>query len=256
VARATARPVQAPKRRGATRERRLSGRRLWLAVGGAAVVAVGVAAALIAVSLSGGKSEPRAATVTGGPATAALFEGIPQRGIFLGSPTAPVTLIEFADLQCPYCAQWAEDSLPTVVRRYVRTGKVRLEFRGIAFIGPDSSTALNTVVAAASQNKLWNVLDLFYRNQGAENSGWVTEPLTRGILAAVPGLDVDRVLADRSSNAVADQILAARQRSLEAGVDSTPSFQIARRGEAPHRVELTSLEPSGITKALDAALAG
>jgi protein-disulfide isomerase len=157
---------------------------------------VGLAAGALAIGLviasqvsSGSGNTPATVTKPAGTAeSVALFRGIPQSGNVLGKPTAPVTLIEFADLQCPYCAVYATGVLPTVVREYVRTGKVMLEFRGMAFVGEDSRTALQTVVAAGLQNRMWQVLDLLYRNQGAENSGWVSEGLLRSVGSSVPGL--------------------------------------------------------------------
>ncbi len=89
------------------------------------------------------------------------------------------------------------------MREYVRPGKLRLEFRGLAFVGSDSATALRTALAAGRQNRLWNVVDLLYRNQGTENTGWVTESLLRSVGEATPGLDVGRMLSERGSSAVA-----------------------------------------------------
>ena len=66
-------------------------------------------------------------------------------------------------------------------------------FQGIAFIGPDSEKALRYVTAAGQQDRLWNVSELIYRNQGTENSGWVTNAFLRSVGAGVPGLDVDKV---------------------------------------------------------------
>ena len=95
----------------------------------------------------------------------------------LGNPNAPVTMQEFADLQCPGCDQYMTTAFPDIVRQYVRTGKVKVEWKGIAFIGPDSEKGLRFVNAAGQQDKLWNVAELIYRNQGTENSGWVTNEL-------------------------------------------------------------------------------
>lgn len=113
--------------------------------------------------------------------TAALLRGIPQRLNELGSPQAPVTMVEFADLQCAFCRDFALQTLPTIIDGYVRPGKVKLDFAVIAFIGPDSETALRAPYAPGLQGRLWNFVDLLYRNQGAENSGWVTDALLRSI---------------------------------------------------------------------------
>ncbi len=106
-----------------------------------------------------------------------MLAGIPQQGAVLGDPKAPVTLVEYADFQCPYCAQWSHGAFPTLVERYVRPGNVRIVFRGLAFLGPDSDRALRTAVAAGRENRLWNVVEALYHRQGHENSGWVTESL-------------------------------------------------------------------------------
>jgi protein-disulfide isomerase len=164
-----------------------------------ALLAVGmglaIGAALIAASLlssrSGATSEPPSApaeTLTAAAEVTAMLEGIPQDGTALGRPDAPVTLVEYADLQCPYCAQWALGALPTLVEEYVRAGKLRIEFRGLAFIGPDSETALRTALAGGRQDRLWHAVELLYANQGAENADWVTEDLIARLTASVPGL--------------------------------------------------------------------
>ena len=156
------------------------------------LIAAGLAAALIAISVTGGSDEPApGAAVHGAATTNALLGGIPQNGNVLGDPKAPVTLVEYADLQCPYCARWAVDTFPALVDEYVRPGKVRIVFNGLAFVGPDSLPALQTVVSAGEQRKLWNVAELIYHNQGTENTGWVTDDLMRTIGEAVPGLDAE-----------------------------------------------------------------
>lgn len=190
-----------------------------------------LAAALVAFSLVGssqGESKP-AAQIVGAQDTATLLAGIPQRGMVLGRANAPVTLVEYADMQCPYCARFNVDSFPALVRDYVRPGRVRVVFRGLAFVGPDSSTALDTVLAAGNQRRLWNVVELLYHNQGAENSGWVTESLLRSVGTAA-GLRVDTMLADRSSARVADARRAAQSAAQADGVTGTPSFSLGRTG--------------------------
>jgi protein-disulfide isomerase len=199
---------------------------------GVLVVAASLAAVLIAVSVTGGKEEPAAAGIHGAATTEALFDGVPQHGNVLGKPGAPVTIVEYADYQCPFCAQWARDTLPAIVDEYVRPGKARIVYQGIAILGPDSASALQTAVSAGRQNKLWNVGELLFHNQGAENSGWVTDDLLRQVGASVPGLDVDAMMDGRNSAEVATAVGSAQAAAQAAGVSATPSFEIGKTGGA------------------------
>ena len=231
-------------------------RRLLIGSVTGALVVAGALAAALALTSGGAKSTSPgpASDLTGVSAVQQMLAGVPQHGQALGSPTAPVTLVEFADPQCPFCAQWALEALPTIVRDYVRTGKVRVVFNGMYFVGADSETALRTALAAGRQNRFWNVLELLFRNQGVENTGWVTEPFLRSVGAAVPGLDVQKMLDARSSTAVAQALTQASALASEAGVNSTPSFAVGKTGGALQLVEVRELTAAGLTPSLDAAL--
>lgn len=185
-----------------------------------------------------------------------LFSGIPQQGTALGSPNAPFTLIEYADLQCPYCARWSRDALPTVVAKYVKTGKLRIVFNGMDFVGPDSHTALQTAIAAGREHHLWDVVHALYAAQGTENTGWVTDALVTEIASGVPGLDGSKLLSARSASWVESEVTRASAAAEAAGVHSTPSFQLGPTGGPFHLVRIDSLGPEGITPAIDSALAG
>ena len=228
-------------------------RRTYAAVGAVALI---VAAALIAASVIGTRGgEPAQADQLSPNDAPALLQGIPQSGPALGRPDAPVTLVEFADPQCPYCAQWSGQAFPELVRNYVRPGKVRVIFAGLAFIGPDSDEALRFALAAGRQGKLWQVMDLLYANQGAENSGWVSQDVLREIGDAVPGLDVERALRETQSQEVESQLAAAKDLQARLGVRSTPSFAAARAGGQLAPLQVTSLDAGGITPSLDKLLA-
>ena len=223
----------------------------------AAAVGLAVVAVLVGISLAGGKgsggSTP-STTVAMGPQTAALLAGIPQHGDTLGSPKAPVTLIEYADMQCPYCGQFARDTLPTLIRDYVRTGKVKIVFRGLEFVGPDSDTALRAVYAAGQQNRFWDYSHLLFENQGTENTGWVTEDLLKAVGQAVPGLDVDKMLAARNTQLVTDAIAVAGQHGTDDGVSHTPWFQVGKTGGVTSPLDVQSLDASAFTPTFDRLL--
>lgn len=222
-----------------------------VSVTGAAILA----GALIGASLlmSGGRAPANQLSLAGAGITRALLEGIPQQGNELGRPTAPVTLVEYADLQCPYCARFAVQDLPLLVREYVRGGRVRIVFRGLAFVGPDSETALRTVLAAGDQGRLWQVTELLYHNQGPENSGWVTEDLLRRVGESVPGLSVGRMLNGRYGTSVEEARSAAVAAAQRDGVTGTPFFSVGRTGDDMQ--PLASNDPRAIRGAIDALLA-
>lgn len=217
-----------------------------------------VAASLVALSLLGTSAsqaepnvprQPHAAPAARDP----LFRGIPQHGIVLGNPRAPVTLVEYADLQCPYCAQWARDAFPTIVDEYVRDGRVRVVFRGLAFIGADSDTALRAALAAGQQDRLWDVVHGLFVQQGAENSGWVSDAVLRSFDGT--GLDTQRMLDGTHSPEVERQLAAAATAATLAAVSGTPFFQAGRTGAALEHLEVGSLDPDSFRLELDRLLA-
>ncbi|MHB8642366.1 MAG: DsbA family protein [Gaiellaceae bacterium] len=226
-----------------------------LLLGAVGLAAFAAAGALVVVSLTGSKatSAPAGTALLGVGDVLNILDGIPQHGVVLGKPSAPVTVAEYADLQCPYCARFNTDELPSFVSRYVRTGKAKLEFRGLAFVGPDSATGLHTVLSAAAQDRLWQVVDILYRNQEAENSGWLSESLIRQVGAAVPGLSLARLLAGRSDPAVASLAQSAAAAAAAGGINSTPTLVVGRSGGTLRRVDSSA---AALGRAVDAALVG
>ncbi|MCL5019399.1 MAG: thioredoxin domain-containing protein [Patescibacteria group bacterium] len=89
----------------------------------------------------------------------------------LGKPDAPVTIIEFADYQCPFCERYYTDAEKNIMEDYVKTGKVKFIFRNYAFLGPESILAAEGGYCAAEQGKFWEYHNFLYEHQGPENSG-------------------------------------------------------------------------------------
>jgi protein-disulfide isomerase len=250
-ARAEREAREAEERAKAQRKRRM------MQLGGALAAAAVIVVVAIAIS-SGGTSKkggsPTGAAV-GSKQTAQLLNGIPQSGITLGSPKAPVTLTEFADLQCPFCKEYTLKTFPTVVANYVRSGKVKLVFRNYAFISGDSLIAARAAEAAGKQNKLWNFIDVFYNNQGEEKTGYVTDAFLTKI-ANGAGVDASKMLTDRQDPSVDTAIAEAQQVAQQAGVNSTPTFLIQKGNAAPQKVSASAFDPSAFSKAIDAAIGG
>lgn len=169
--------------------------------------------------------------------TYALLADIPQHGSVLGYRKAPVTLQFFGDLQC-LDSRWVMlGALPFLIRRWVRTGKLQIRFRsretdtkgagGWFEFREQQSAAL----AAGKQGKLWHFIDVFYREQGPEFTGYVDEAFLRQI-AIDAGVDLQRWSQDQAPlrEAAIDLIEADEALAAAKGLDETPSFLIGPTG--------------------------
>jgi protein-disulfide isomerase len=224
--------LEAERAEAAARARRRRAVRLGV------VAALAAACVAAAVAVSSPDREPPAATP-------GLFAGIPERDGVLGHPDAPLTVTEFVDLQCPVCASAAEQTLPTLIRDYVRPGKVKLEARLLHFLGPDSVKAARAAAAAQRQDRLWPFLEAFYAAQGPENSGYVTDDFLQEVAAAA-GTDLDGV----DSAYATRQLERANAEAGRLGVDGTPTFAVDGRILAAD-----PLDPASVSAALDRELA-
>ncbi len=228
-------------------------------LGAAAVGAIAVVVVLIVVA-AGGSSGTSAgadttATATGTTATSTglSLAGIPQHGDTLGRAAAPVTIQVFEDPQCPYCMEWNLDTLPTVVKDYVRTGKVKLVYRGINIIGPNSENGLRANYAAGEQNRLWQMSNELYARQGEENSGWINDA-TIASAAKAAGVNVDSLSAASSTAAVTLMLKNAGAAATNYAVAGTPTFIVEAPPALPTQLQLSALDPAAFSAALDPLL--
>jgi protein-disulfide isomerase len=242
------RRVQAPKTRQPQRRERRADRRVLIAIGAVVVlVALGIG---LGVALAGGssglKNVPAKGSLTNKltlPQAAQvhkLLAGVPQRGNVLGKASAPVTMIEYIDLQCPFCDQFELTAFPDLVSQYVKDGTLKIEAVPLAFIGPDSERGRLAAIAAAKQNKMFNFMEVLYANQGTENTGWLTNDEVTKAAASVPGLDVQKLLAGAKLASAAKLAKSFDKSALAAQVRQTPTIYVGPTGKSLTQVKLTN----------------
>ena len=211
------------------RKRRLQ----YLIIAGFAAVAVIVA--LIVISQSGGdNSTSPPANVQGAAEVASELNGIDQNGEVLGQASAPVTVTEYGDPQCSSCKFFSERVAPDLISSKVVPGDVKYEFRPLLIIGPDSKPAMKAALAAGEQNRFWNFLQLFYLNQGGENSGYVTDDFMTSIAKGAGVPDINKWNTDRNA-ARWDAVIAAGSNQADSfGFTGTPSIVVTGpKGQKP-----------------------
>ena len=218
----------------------------------AGLSAVIVAVVLVIVGISGGSS---GTTTTDGAVVLPppSLAGIPQHGDILGKPSAPVTVQVFEDPQCPYCREWNVDTLSSVVVNYVKTGRIKLQYRGIEIISANSVDGLRAIYAAAQQNKLWQMVDALYARQGEENSGWITPDVIK-TAATAAGADAAKIASATSSAAVDTMLKDSADAAKAAAIGGTPTFVVQRPPGLPTQLQLAGLDPASFAAALDPIL--
>jgi len=184
-----------------------------LAVGAGVILLSGIVAAA-AIALTRGSSSPSSTSTTK----------------LLGSPKAPVRLIEYIDLQCPVCREFETTVMPSIVPRYVRTGKVQVIARPIAFIGPDSVTGRLAALAAAKQNHFFDFSQLLYANQGTENTGWLNDSIISAAYNSIPGLDRQAAEQARASSEVSSEANTFDSQATADKVQGTPTVLVGKHG--------------------------
>ncbi len=201
-------------------------------LGGVVLGALAVIAVAIAVSSGGGgsSSAPKptsAAAKQSGAQVQQLLAGIPQSGARLGSPSAPVTMIYYGDLECPICQEFTLTSFSQMVANEVRAGKVQVVYRAFQTATRDPTifqTQQVAALAAGKQNHFWNYAELFYHEQGAEDTGYVTESYLQGLASQIPGLNRITWQSDRNDAALVNQVQSDEQSGTAAGVTGTPTL--------------------------------
>ncbi len=204
-------------------------KKMFAGIGAAALAAVVVVVALVGISQSGSDDE-----TSGDVSQSALVEeelaGVPQRGTVLGGPKVKVRIVEFGDLQCPACAQFSESQIPELIDGTVKAGEATLEFRNFTIIGPDSVVAAKAALAASEQDRYWQFVELFYRNQGPENGGYVTDEFLTDIARGAGVEDLDAWNEARQDPKWEATLAKTQQDAAALGFQGTPSVLVEGPG--------------------------
>jgi protein-disulfide isomerase len=202
---------------------------------------------VISQSQSGGGD---AGNVEGAAEVDAMLRGIPQEQLALGRPNAAVTLVEFGDLQCPSCKHYSEEVIPQIIEGSVRRGEAKIDFRNYTIIGSESVPAGAAAIAASKQGRGWNFVELFYRNQGEEASGYVTDEFLTAVARAAGVRDIGKWNRDRKNKAILAEVEETTAEARELGFTGTPSFAV----EGPGTEGLEALGSLGSVGDLEAAI--
>lgn len=163
----------------------------------------------------------------------------------IGNPGAPVTVIEYGSLACPYCAEWQMGSWYDFKARFVDTGQVRFVFRETLTEPTDLAATAAAVARCSAPERYFDVLHVLFRWQAtARNFGPVSEWYDRGIAAS--GRPEDQVRACVNDPATLSAIHAAMEGGIAAGVQRTPTFFV-------NGVIAEDHSPAGLAAAIAAA---
>jgi len=152
--------------------------------------------------------------------TSSLLAGSPPS---LGSSTAPVTILEFGDYQCPTCGAWYNSQEALLIQNLVNTGKARLVWRDFDYYGPDSVSASEAAYAAGEQGKFWQFHDLLFQSQQTPNSGWASRQNMEKFAQQL-GLNMTQFNQAFNGGNYDALINANHSLGVHAGVTETPTF--------------------------------
>ena len=199
-------------------------KRFYLLLGAVAVVAA------VLIWQASRPSSASAPDATDAPAVAITAADSAFRGYVLGSDSAPVEVVEYADYECPFCAQFGAVQFPDVRRQLIETGRVRWRFRDFPLpLHRWGRMAALTVACASEQGKAWEAMDaLFQRHADWAQRGGDPSGLFQQRMRDI-GLDMNGYRACMDAKRYAGRIEASRQEGLARSVQGTPTFFVNGR---------------------------
>ncbi|MFC4223791.1 DsbA family protein [Lysinibacter cavernae] len=171
-------------------------------------------------------SAPEANEEQTGPSLSTLARRIPGDVAAIGDVDAPVVMIEFADYRCPFCAVFARETMPPLIKEYVDSGQMRIEWRDLPLFGDQSIAAAVAVRAAGEQGRFWEYHGALYG--GAPDRGHPDYPQSRLIeIAEEAGVpDIEKFTSDLAREDLIDLVYADYSEGTSLGITSAPLFTI------------------------------
>lgn len=148
--------------------------------------------------------------------------------IWLGDSSAPVSVVEYADFQCPVCGSFFSDVLPSLRKDYIDTGKIKFAYLDFTFLGLESLTAAQGVYCASDQNKFWEFHDLLHQAEivdGQENNNNITSSFLSDLAKQI-NLNTTSFDSCLSQEKYKNRVLEVTAQGQRAGVRATPTFFI------------------------------
>jgi protein-disulfide isomerase len=171
----------------------------------------------------------------------------------IGSPSAPITIVEFGDYQCHQCYNWFHNTKPSIFQNYVDTGKVNLVFVDLAFLGRDSPKAAQASYCAEDQGKYWEYHNQLYISQESKiDNGWANSERLKSFAFSL-GLDPELFDSCLDSGKYAKRVQSNIAEAKKFGVSGTPTFFII--GPNGQQEKLVGAQPYSVfTQVLDSMI--
>ncbi len=179
---------------------------------------------------------------------AADYLKIGERDVIMGDPDAPLTIVEYADFQCPFCGRFYETTGKEIREAYVKTGKVKVIYRDLAFLGPESVAAAEAAECSKDQKSFWAFHDALYDAEikdGAENNGNLTKSLFVSLAKQIGMSDVDAFTSCIDSKKYSAEVKDIGTGATALQVNSTPTVFVGQTkivGAQPFGVFQTEIE--------------
>jgi protein-disulfide isomerase len=193
-------------------------------------------------SLSIGVGGPEPAKVGGVNDVQRIFGGVEQEASRLGADDAPITVNVFNDVQCAPCADYEIDTIDPIIDERVRAGDVAFEFRHFSVAQNDTTLAAIGAEAAGEQDRQWQYLDTFVRNQDLAEGRAVDEEILREVAEAVPELDVDQWERDFGDPASEELVRDDAKLAFELKLPAEPAVVVDGPGGERKLIDAPSRE--------------